>query len=279
MEKLTTKKIQGLKGKRKITKVTALNYCSAKVIEEAGIDIIGLDGPPIELYFKGEKDGINAGLEELIFCIKAVRRGAPNTFIMSPVPFKISNGNKESIIDASKRLVGAGADAVKIEGAGKNFTKIEELISNGINCVGTIGHNQELYIKQGFRSVGKKADEAIRSFEDAKVLQQLGVIWIEIECIPFKISAEITRSLKIPTIGIGSGPDCDGQFLHSEDILGMHDNYYPKHCKKYMDFYFDSREALSNFKEDVLNEIFPMEKNSFEIQDREFFDFKEKLEL
>ncbi len=236
MGKLSFKKIQDLKGKRKITKVTALNYYSTKVIEESGIDIIGLDGPPIELYFKGEKDGLNAVLDELIFCLKAIRRGAQNTFILAPVPFKYSRDSFDKTFKAAERLKEAGADDIKIEGSVESFNKIEKVISGGISCVGTIGHNQEIYKEEGFRCIGKKAEEAIKAYEDSKILQDLGVIWIEIECMPFKVASEITKILEIPTVGIGSGPGCDGQFLHTEDILGMLNFYYPNHCKKYMNF-------------------------------------------
>lgn len=277
MGKLSVEEIQDLKGKRKITKVTALNYYSAKVIEESGIDIIGLDGPPIELYFKGKKDGLNADLDELIFCLKAIRRGAENTFVLTPIPFNCFDGSSDNVLKAAERLFEAGADAVKVEGAGDNFIRIEEITSKGIPCIGTIGHNLELYKKEGFRCVGKEVDEAVRAFENANILQRLGVAWIEIECMPFKVAAEITKVLKVPTIGIGSGPDCDGQFLHSEDILGMHDLYYPKHCKKYLDFYVESKEAISDFKIDVTSGIFPGEKNSFEIGEKEFLEFKKRL--
>jgi 3-methyl-2-oxobutanoate hydroxymethyltransferase len=278
MAKLKIKDIQNLKGKRKITKVTALNYYSARAIEESDIDIIGLDGPPVEMYFKGEKDGLKANLDELILCLKAVRRGAENTFIVAPIPFIWSQGSIGKIYGAAKRLMEEGADAVKIEGAGKGIDKIKKVISDGIPCVGTVGHSQEIYQKEGFRCIGKKAPEAVKAYEDAKILQELGVIWIEIECMPFKVASEITKSLKIPTIGIGSGAGCDGQFLHSEDILGMLDSYYPKHCKKYMDFYPDSIAALSDFRMDVISGRFPKEENSFVIDEEEFAGFKKKLE-
>ena len=272
MSKLLPKDIKNLKGKRKITKITGLNYFSAKAIEEAGIDIIGLDGPPVEIYYKGSKDGLQTDLDELIFSLKAVRRGATATFIMVPIPWYTNISSKETVATAVK-LIKAGADAVKIEDAGPNLKKIRKVIEQGIPCVGTIGLNVKISTYEGFRCIGKKAGEAIEAYHNALALQKLGVVWIEIECMPHKVAKEITRRLKVPTIGIGSGPGCDGQFMHSEDLLGLHNNYYPKHCKKYLDFYRDSIKALLDFKKEVSGGSFPREGNSFEIEENEFEGF------
>jgi 3-methyl-2-oxobutanoate hydroxymethyltransferase len=277
MSKKTVKDIQSSKGRKKLTKVTALDYYSARLIEKAEIDIIGLDGPPIEIYYKGARDGLKADLEELIFSLEAVRRGAPESFIMAPIPYKKTVDSYESTLDAADRLIKAGADAVKVEGGGDSFIKIKGIVSRGIPCVGTTGHNQEIYVKEGFRCIGKKADEAIDSYRDAIELQNLGVAWIEIECMPYKVAIEISDRIKIPTIGIGSGPGCDGQFLHSEDILGMHDNYYPKHCRRYLNFYEGAEAALQEFKSDVEENRFPDIGNSFEMEESEYLKFREGI--
>lgn len=113
---------------------------------------------------------------------------------------------------------------------------------------------------------------------DALTLQDAGVVWIELECVPFRVAAEITKSVKIPTIGVGSGPGCDGQFLHCEDILGMHDSYYPKHCKQYLNFFNDSVEAMRMFKDEVTRTVFPEEENSFKISDEEYEKFLENID-
>jgi 3-methyl-2-oxobutanoate hydroxymethyltransferase len=275
MSKLFPKDIKDLKNKRKITKVTGLNYFNAQAIEEAGIDIIGLDGPPVEIYYKGATGGMQTDLDELIFSLKPVRGGAPNTFIMVPIPFGLSS--KETVATAAK-LVKAGADAVKIEGAGPNLKKIEKIIEQGIPCVGTIGLNTEVSIYEGFRCIGKSSTEAVEAYRNALILQELGVIWIEVECMPYKVAKEITAKLKVPTIGIGSGSGCDGQAMHSEDLLGLHNRYYPKHCKKYIDSYRDSVGALTSFKKEVSESVFPGNDNSFKIVEGEFLKFKAELE-
>ncbi|MCL4378630.1 MAG: 3-methyl-2-oxobutanoate hydroxymethyltransferase [Actinobacteria bacterium] len=277
MNKLFPKNIQNLKGKRKITKVTALDYFSARAIEKACIDIIGLEGPPIEIYYKGAQNGLYANMEELIFCLRTIRRGAPDTFISVPIPYGFTQISHEEMLDAAVTLIKNGADAIKIEGGHINLKKIEKLSEQGIPCVSTIGLNTEIYLKEGFRCIGKVANEALQETKNALMLQKLGIIWLEIECMPYKVAAEITKLLKIPTIGIGSGLDCDGQFMHVEDLLGMHDRYYPKHCKKYLKFFEYSVESLCKFKEEVLAGKFPEEDNSFEINVEQFKSFKDRL--
>lgn len=163
------------------------------------------------------------------------------------VPISFGFSSRETLATAVK-LIKAGADAVKIEGAGPNLKKIEKVIGQGIPCVGTIGLNIEISTYGGFRCIGKSSVEAVEAYKNALALQKLGVVWIEIECMPHRVAKEITGRLKVPTIGIGSGPECDGQFMHSEDLLGLHNRYYPKHCKKYLDFYRDSVKTLICFK-------------------------------
>lgn len=279
MAKLLPKDIRNLKGVRKITKVTALDYFSARIIEKAGIDIIGLDGPPVEIYYKGAQNGIEAKLDELIFCLKAIRKGAPNTFISVPIPYGYTHISNDKTLKAALALMKNGADAVKIEGSHTNLEKVERLAHENIPCISTIGLNVEISLMEGFRCIGKKAQEALEQYKNALYLQELGIVWLEIECMPHIIAAEITKLLKIPTIGIGSGPGCDGQFLHSEDLLGMHDRYYPKHSKKYISFFEDSVTALKKFKEDIDSGQFPKEKNSFEIDDDQIILFKNGLKL
>jgi 3-methyl-2-oxobutanoate hydroxymethyltransferase len=273
VKKILVKEISKLKNKRKITRTTALDFFTAKAIEEAGIDIIGLDGPPMEIFFKGMPHGEQASLDEVILCLEAVRRGAPNTFIMVPVPYGYASINEEETSRTAVTLMKRGADAVKIEGTEIMVTKIKKLVMEGIPCVGHVGLNTQKAKIGGFHSVGKSAAEAVEVYEDAVKLQETGVVWIELECVPYRVAEEITKRLEIPTIGVGSGPGCDGQFLHCEDMLGMHNGYYPRHCKKYSNFYEDSVKVLKTYKDEVEKEVFPEKRNSFEIDEKEFRKF------
>ena len=264
MKKLSVEDIRALKNKRKITRTTALDFFTAIAIEQAGIDMIGLDGPPVEIFYKGLPSGENATLEELLWCLDAVRRGAQNTFIMVPLPYSCSSLTADETLRTAAKLLENGADAVKLEGAGPRAQKIRKMVGRGIPCVGHIGLDTEKAKTGGFRSIGKTAAEAYEVFEDALELQDCGVVWIELECVPFKVAGEITKRIQVPTIGIGSGPDCDGQFLHCEDMLGMHNRYYPRHCKKYLTVYEQSVKALKKFREEVS-------------QDPEFEEFMKKI--
>ena len=271
MTKLTSKEILESKGKRKITMTTALDYFTAKAVEEAEIDIIGVGGTPVEMAFKGAESGAAAKLEEVLFCLGAVRKGAPNTFIMCSLPYGYSFVSKEDTLRNAVKIMKSGADAAKIQGAGFKVKKIRQITREGIPCTGHIGLIPQFVSSiGGFRSVGKKAGEAIMVYQDALALQEAGVIWIELECVPYKVAREITKRINVPIISIGSGKYCDGQFLHSEDILGVHNRHYPKHCKKYRDLYNDSIGAFKEFKKEVESTIFPGNENSFKIEDKEF---------
>lgn len=277
--KTTVKDILKSKNNKKLTMVTALDYFRAKAVEEAGIDIIGLGGTAVEMFFKGMKNGNASTMEELIFCLNAVRRGAPDTFIMASIPYGLSFISDEETLRNAVTLMKNGADATKIQGGGTKINKVKKITAEGIPCTGHLGLTT-MYASNlgGFKSIGKKATQALQLYKDALKLQDAGVIWIELECVPYKVAEEITKRLDIPTIGIGSGPDCDGQLLVIEDLLGMHDRYYPKHCRKYMDFYQDSVKALKDFKKDVEDRNFPALANCFEMGDRELDLFLEGIE-
>jgi len=277
MNKLYIKDILKLKNQRRIVKTTALDFFTAKIVEEAKVDIIGLDGPPIEIYFKGMTDGTCAKLKELYLSLNAIRRGAPNTLIACPIPFGYASISMKDTIKTAIEIIKNGADLIIIEGGESSFKKINKIIKEGIPCAGHIGLTFIEAKNNGFRSVGKNALEAYDIYRNAIKLQDLEVTWIELECVPYKIAEQITKRLKIPTIGVGSGSFCDGQFLHIEDILGMHDRYYPKHSKKYSNFYENSVDSVKKFVQEVYSETFPEKSNSFEIEESEFKKFIEKV--
>ncbi|MCL6087652.1 MAG: 3-methyl-2-oxobutanoate hydroxymethyltransferase [Actinobacteria bacterium] len=275
----TSRDILNSKNIKKLTHVTSLDYFTARAAEEAGIDIIGLGGTAVEMFFKGKENGSASTMEELLFCLGAVRRGAPNTYIMASIPYGLSFISDEETLRNAVKLIKCGADATKIQGGGYKIEKIKKITREGIPCSGHLGLTT-MYASSlgGFKSVGKKANEAIKLYKDALKLQEAGVVWIELECVPYKVADEITKRLEIPTIGVGSGPGCNGQLLVIEDLLGMHDRYYPKHCKKYLDFYNDSVKAFKEFKKDVEEGIFPTPDNSFEIDSKEYEIFLEGID-
>jgi len=279
MAKLTAKELQNLKGKRKITMSGALDYFTAKALEISGIDIIATGAPDVETIIKGYEDGNKGTLEEALLAIEGVRRGAPNTFLMVSPPYGSTFISDEETLRTVTALIKAGADATMIQGTGIRIDKIKRITQEGIPCAGHIGLTP-WYVSSlgGFRSIGKKSEEAVGLYEDALKLQEAGALYIELECIPYRVAAEITKRIKIPTIGIGSGPFCDGQVQVSIDLLGMHDSHYPKHSRKYLNIFEDKINAFKRFKEEVDNNIFPQPENSFEIEEKEFESFLEKID-
>ena len=274
MIKLTIKDIISMKNKRKLTLVGAIDFFTARALESAGIDIIGFGGTNIEMLIKGNKDGTRATLEEVLFCLDGVRKGAPNTFIMASIPYGYSFISHEDTLKTAVALMKAGADATKIQGSGIRIEKIKRITGEGIPCMGHLGLTPWFSTSMGgLKSVGKTSEIAINLFKDAFLIQQAGAFAIELECVPYKVAEEITKRLDIITIGIGSGVGCDGQNLHSEDILGIHDFYYPKHTKKYRYFYEESVKAFKEFATEVQAKIFPTPGNSFEIDDEEYNKF------
>ena len=278
MSKLTVKEILNLKGKRKITATNAVDYFTAKAVEIAGIDIIAAGAGLVEYSIKGETLFRRDTLEESLLTLEGVRKGAPNTFLFTGLPYGYTFVSDEEMLRCATALMKGGADAVHISGSGFRIEKIKKITRELIPCAGHLGliPPYATWIG-GLRSVGKKADEAIQIYEDALKLQEAGAIWIELECVPHKVAAEITKRIEIPIIGIGSGPECDGQYLFDCDIRGTHDGHYAKHCKKYMNVYEDSIKVFKEFRNEVESKEFPTKANSFEIEEREFEVFIEKL--
>jgi len=278
MKKLCEKEILSLKGKRKLTMTTALNYFEAQIVEAAGIDEIGLGGTAVEMCIKGMPNGTKSNLEELLIFIRAVRRGAPNTFIMASIPYGYSFISDEETLRAAVAMVKAGADAVKIQGGSPTkVAKIKKITDEGIPCQGHVGL-ETMYAETigGFQCVGKKAEDAIKIYENALRVQDAGAFQCDFEDIPYKVAAEITKRLDMLTVGAGSGPDCDVQVVTYSDLLatGYPTGKYPKHSKQYMNIYDDSITALKKWKSEVEDGTFPDEKkHSFEIEDSEFETF------
>ena len=282
MKKLSQKDILNLKGQRKLTMTTALNYFEAQMVEKAGIDEIGMGGTLVEMSFKGMQNGTRSKLEELLFCIRAVRRGAPNTFIMASIPYGYSFISDEETLRVAVEMVKTGADAVKIQGGSSHkVEKIKKITSEGIPCQGHIGL-ETMYAETigGFQCIGKKAEEAIKIYEDALRVQDAGAFQCDFEDIPHRVASEITKRLDMLTAGAGSGPNCDIQVMVHTDLLGMGypSGHYPKHTKQYLHFYDDGIKAMKKWKKEVDDGIFPDKKeNSFEIDDNEFEKFLKKI--
>ena len=279
-QKLTIKEIRELKSKRKIVMVSAFDYFNARAVEAAGIDVIGTAGAFINYFIRGRVFANDDTLEDALMVLEGVRNGAPNTFIFILPPFSDEFNGIDQTLKMASVLFAAGADAIRIQGATPiKLKKMEAMTEEGIPVAGHLGLMPRFTTwLGGFRCQGKKAEEAVQIYRDAKNIESAGGNWIEMECVPYKVAAEITKRVNIPIIGIGSGPYCDGEVQVHLDTLGLHDGHYPKHSKVYLSYLKDSIGALKQYKEEVESSSFPSPEYAFEITDVEFEKFLDGID-
>lgn len=265
MEKITPRFITSLKGKRKITAITAYDYPSAYYADRAGVDII-LVGDSLGMVIKGEENTLRVKLEEVEYHTAAVARGTKRALIVGDLPF-LSYFSVEQALKSSAALVRAGASAVKLEGA--RIEQIEALVREGIPVMGHVGLTPQQYLHIGFRIQGRKTSSAIRLIEQAQKIEEAGAFSIVLESVPMEVAKEITSSLRIPTIGIGSGPYCDGQILVFHDLLGVYPREKPSFVREYAKIGEEIEKGIRSYIEDVISGDFPSEKESFRMKPEE----------
>ncbi|HHY24273.1 MAG TPA: 3-methyl-2-oxobutanoate hydroxymethyltransferase [Clostridiaceae bacterium] len=253
---------------RKITMLTAYDYPTAKILDEAGIDAI-LVGDSLGMVVLGYEDTTKVTMDDMVHHIKAVSRGAKRPMIIGDMPFLSYHlGTHESVKNAGRLISEGGCSAVKLEGGEGVVNDIKAIINAGIPVMGHLGYTpQSVNLFGGHKAQGKTIETAEKILEDALVLQEAGVFSIVLECVPYKLGAFVSKKLEIPTIGIGSGAGCDGQVLVTPDIIGLFRDFSPKHSKKYIDFGSHLEEAVKEYIEEVNEGTFPTEANSFIIDE------------
>ncbi len=251
-----------MKGKEPITIVTAYDYFSARVCERVGIDMI-LVGDSLGNVVLGYESTLNVEMEDMERHIAAVRRGAPNSFIIGDMPFMSYQISDEEGIKNAGRLMRAGANAVKVEGGERVSSLVRKLVDAGIPVMGHIGLTpQSVNQIGGYRVQGKGSDKD-RMMKSAKSLENAGIFSIVLELTVEETARSITESLSIPTIGIGAGRYCDGQVLVWHDLLGINDGKIPKFVKKYANLNEEIERALLDYIKEVKARAFPAENNTF----------------
>jgi 3-methyl-2-oxobutanoate hydroxymethyltransferase len=275
MAKITVQDIQNLKGKRKITMLTAYDYPLAALVDKAGIDMI-LVGDSLANVVLGLDSTTKVGLPEMIHHAKAVTRAVKHALVAIDMPYDSYQVNpKESVKNAKILMNETNSDCVKIEWFDKCLEVTDKIIKSGIPVIGHIGLTPQTADKiGGFKVQGKDAEAAKRLIEQAQEMEKLGCFAIVLECVPDKISEIITKKLKIPTIGIGAGIHCDGQVLVIHDMVGLFERYTPKFVKKYIDLSPMILKALEEFKTDVIEEKFPAPEHTFSIKKEEINKLK-----
>ncbi len=265
------------KNKIPITFLTAYDYPMALLEEKAEIDII-LVGDSIGMTVFGYENTLPVTMDILLEHTKAVRKGAPDCFLVGDMPFMSYQVSiEEAVRNAGRFMKEAGCDAVKLEGGIDVLDRVEAIVKAGIPVMAHIGLTpQSASLLGGFKAQGKTAESALKIINDAKSLEKAGAFAILLEAIPPQVSKIITERSKVPTLGIGAGPDCDGQVLVVHDLLGMFDAFVPKFVKKYANLNKIILDALREFKKDVEERKFPEEKHSYSLSDSEY---KKLIEL
>ena len=259
------------KNQRKITALTAYDYTFARLLDESGIDVI-LVGDSAGMVAMGYENTLPVTMDEMIHHTRGVRRGVQQALLVGDMPFMSYHTSAEDTIrNAGRFIQEGGAEAVKMEGGSRVLDKISAVIQAGISVMGHVGLTpQSVHQFGGYRVQGKNYLDARQIKKDGLDLQKAGVFSLVLEGIPMELAAEITAELKIPTIGIGAGPHCDGQILVTQDMLGMNLDFAPKFIKKYGELGTAIRSAVQDYVDEVQSGGFPDEAHSYHLK-------KEKL--
>ena len=249
---------------KKVTCLTAYDYPTARLIDEAGVDIV-LVGDSVAMVMLGYDSTLPLTLDEALHHSKAVRRGVQRALVVADMPYGSYHGEiHESLRNAMRFVKEAGAEAVKIEGGERRLELISRLTEAEIPVMGHVGLTpQSVNALGGYRVQGKTPATADQLLRDARAVEAAGAFAIVLEAMPRELAAEITRSLRIPTIGIGAGPDCDGQVLVLHDLLGLTFQDAPKFARRYANVGETISRAVRQYCDDVQNGAFPTDAESY----------------
>lgn len=247
----------------KISMVTCYDYTSARILSQTSVDCL-LVGDSVAMTMHGFKDTLSATIDMMCLHTAAVSRGAGDKFIVSDLPFLSYRKSLSQNISAAQALMQAGAHAVKLESALGNEKLIRHLTESGVPVVGHLGLTpQFVNLLGGYKVQGKTEEGASRIKSDAMLLQAWGCFALVLECVPAALAKEITRLLAIPTIGIGAGPDTDGQVLVFQDLLGLNIDLKPKFCKDFMGGYEKVKSGIEDYVSSIKLGEFPRDEHCF----------------
>jgi 3-methyl-2-oxobutanoate hydroxymethyltransferase len=262
---LTVRDIYGMKGKDKVVVVTAYDVLFAKLVDEAGVDVI-LVGDSAGNVVAGYDSTLPVTLDQMIYHGAAVRRGAQRACVVVDMPFLTYQTDAAHAIENCGRVLQAtGAAAVKMEGGSPRIAEIiAAVIDSGIPVMGHLGFTpQSVNVLGGNRVQGRDDISAQRIINEAKRLEEAGVFSIVLELVPADVARRVTEAVSVPTIGIGAGPGCDGQVLVLPDLLGLNDAFQPKFLKRYANLAETVRSAVKTYGDEVRGGVYPDEQHSF----------------
>lgn len=265
MKKLTIPEI--LKKKKegqKISMLTAYDFSVAKIIDQAGIDIV-LVGDSLGMVVQGKKDTLSVTLDEMIYHSRSVSRALEHSHLVCDMPFMSYQASMDEAVKNCGKVMKSGkCEAIKLEGGEEIVPLVKRLNDAGIPVMAHIGLKPtHVHLMGGYKVQGRDTQSEKKILKEAKALEKAGVYAIVLEGIPAKLATKISKSLKIPTIGIGSGNGCDGQVLVIYDLLGLYQEFKPKFVRRYANLHETITEAIKHYIHDVKQGTFPNEKESF----------------
>ncbi|WP_297550546.1 3-methyl-2-oxobutanoate hydroxymethyltransferase [Thermococcus sp.] len=273
MREVTPKKIREMKGREKITMITAYDYPSALLADKAGIDIVFV-GDSLGMVVYGDENTLNVTMEQMVFHTRAVAKAVKRALVLADMPFSSYEVSIEEGVRNAVRLIQAGADAVKIEGGADYEKLVKKLVRMGIPVMGHTGLTPQRYLRLGgYRIMGETEEEIEEILRDAKALERAGAFAVVLEFTLADVAKLVTEEVSIPTIGIGSGPWVDGQVLVWHDVLGIYENS-PPFAKRYANLNGVILKALQDYNREVKTGEFPSGEHYWEYQDKEEFNRK-----
>lgn len=258
----------------KITMLTAYDYSTAKLMDQAGINCI-LVGDSLGMVMLGYQDTLSVTMEDMIHHTKAVTRGCTETFVVADMPFmSYQTSVYDAVVNAGRLIKEGGAQAIKLEGGLEVCPQIEAIVKASIPVMAHLGLTpQSVNAFGGFKVQGKDEEAAKRLLKEALAVQEAGAFAVVLECVPVKLAELISSRLGIPTIGIGAGKGCDGQVLVYQDMLAMYGGFRPKFVKQYANVGEQMKKAFADYISETKDGSFPAEEHTFKISD----DVLEKL--
>ena len=248
---------------KKLIVVTAYDALFTRIVEQAGIEVI-LVGDSLGVVVQGKANTLSVTMREMLYHTKLVAGSAQRAVVIADMPFMSYQAGRDEALRNAGRFIQAGAQAVKVEGGGPIVDRVAAMTQIGIPVMGHLGMTpQSVHQIGGYKVQGKGKDQAKALLDDAKALTAAGAFAVVLEAIPAEVANAITHQLAIPTIGIGAGPDCDGQILVLYDLLGLFDEFVPKFVKPYAHLKADALQALRRYKEEVEQGKFPSDSESY----------------
>ena len=253
---------------QKLSMLTAYDYTTAKLVDEAGIDAI-LVGDSLGMVMLGYEDTISVTMEDMIHHSAAVARGTKNSLLITDMPFmSYQTSVYDAVVNAGRLMKEGRAQAVKLEGGLEVCAHVKAIVNASIPVCGHLGLTpQSVNALGGFKVQGKGEEAAQRILDEARALEEAGAFAVVLECVPRALAEKITESISIPTIGIGAGAGCDGQVLVYQDMLAMYSDMAPKFAKQYAQVGSQMKQAFAAYKQEIIDGVFPAAEHTFKMDE------------